>query len=97
VIENAIIHNPEESKRVWVTLTEERGGFEVSVADNGEGVPDSMKDVLFDQERRYGGLGLHQAKRILAKYGGKIEVADRVPGVPSKGALFRLWFPRRVL
>ncbi|MFX1272968.1 MAG: PAS domain S-box protein, partial [Promethearchaeota archaeon] len=97
VIENAIIHNPEEKKHVWVTLTEDRGGFEVSIADNGEGVPDSMKDVLFDQERRYGGLGLHQAKRILAKYGGKIEVADRVPGVPSKGALFRLWFPKRVL
>ncbi|MFW9803259.1 MAG: PAS domain S-box protein [Candidatus Thorarchaeota archaeon] len=97
VIENAIIHNPEEKKRVWVTLTEDRGGFEVSIADNGEGVPDSMKDVLFDQERRYGGLGLHQAKRILAKYGGKLEVADRVPGVPSKGALFRLWFPKRVL
>ncbi|MHA2356118.1 MAG: PAS domain S-box protein [Candidatus Thorarchaeota archaeon] len=96
VIENAIIHNPEEEKRVWVTLKEERGGFEVSVADDGEGVPDTMKTVLFDQERRYGGLGLHQAKRILAKYGGKIEVDDRIPGKPSMGALFRLWFPKRI-
>ncbi|MHA2040870.1 MAG: PAS domain S-box protein [Candidatus Thorarchaeota archaeon] len=95
VIENAIIHNPDEDKRVWVTLKEERGGFEVSVADDGEGVPDTMKTVLFDQERRYGGLGLHQAKRILAKYGGKIEVDDRVPGKPRLGALFRLWFPKR--
>ncbi|MHA1937558.1 MAG: PAS domain S-box protein, partial [Candidatus Thorarchaeota archaeon] len=95
VIENAIIHNPDENKRVWVTLKEERGGFEVSVADDGEGVPDTMKTVLFDQERRYGGLGLHQAKRIIAKYGGKIEVDDRVPGKPSLGALFRLWFPKR--
>jgi PAS domain S-box-containing protein len=97
VIENAITHNPDEDKHVWVTLTEERGGFQVSVADDGDGVPDTMKTVLFDQERRYGGLGLHQAKRILAKYGGKIEVADRVPGNPGKGALFRLWFPKRVL
>jgi PAS domain S-box-containing protein len=97
VIENAILHNPEEEKHVWVTLQEERGGFEVSVADDGDGVPDAMKTILFDQERRYGGLGLHQAKRILGKYGGKIEVADRVPGNPSKGALFRLWFPKRIL
>jgi PAS domain S-box-containing protein len=97
VIENAILHNPEEEKHVWVTLQEERGGFEVSVADDGDGVPDAMKTILFDQKRRYGGLGLHQAKRILAKYGGKIEVADRVPGNPSKGALFRLWFPKRIL
>jgi PAS domain S-box-containing protein len=97
VIENAIFHNPEEEKHVWVTLQEERGGFEVSIADDGDGVPDPMKTILFDQERRYGGLGLHQAKRILAKYGGKIEVADRVPGNPSKGALFRLWFPKRIL
>ena len=97
VIENAIIHNPDEKKRVWVTLKEERGGYEVAVADDGAGVPDTMKTVLFDQERRFGGLGLHQAKRILSKYGGKIEVADRVPGKPSLGALFRLWFPKRVL
>ncbi|MFW9965846.1 MAG: hypothetical protein ACFFEA_01705 [Candidatus Thorarchaeota archaeon] len=55
-----------------------------------------MKSVHFDQERRYGGLGLHQAKRILAKYGGVIEVSDRVPGDYSKGALFRLWFPKHI-
>jgi len=96
VLENAIIHNPSDEKHVWVTLREEKGGYEVLVADDGKGVSDMMKSVLFDQERRYGGLGLHQAKRILAKYGGMIEVSDRVPGDYSKGALFRLWFPKHI-
>ncbi|MHA2378963.1 MAG: PAS domain S-box protein [Candidatus Thorarchaeota archaeon] len=93
VLENAILHNPAETKHVWVSLKEIGGGFEVSIADDGTGIDDAMKAALFDQDRRYGGLGVHQAKRILAKYGGKIEVTDRVEGQPEKGALFRLWFP----
>ncbi len=93
VLENAILHNPAETKHVWVSLKEEGGGFEVSIADDGSGIDDAMKRALFDQDRRYGGLGLHQAKRILAKYGGRIEVRDRIEGRPEKGALFRLWFP----
>jgi PAS domain S-box-containing protein len=96
VLENAILHNPGETKHVWVTLKEEGGGFEVSIADDGTGIGDTMKGALFDQNRRYGGLGLHQAKRILAKYGGRIEVTDRIEGEPEKGALFCLWFPGSV-
>jgi len=93
VLENAILHNPAEIKNVWVSLKEEGAGFEVSIADDGAGIGDAMKGAIFDQDRRYGGLGLHQAKRILAKYGGRIEVLDRIEGEPEKGALFRLWFP----
>lgn len=94
VLENAILHNPAETKRVWVTLKEGEGGYEVSIADNGTGIDDAKKSSLFDQDRRYGGLGLHQARRILAKYGGIMEVSDRVKGEPEKGARFNLWFPR---
>jgi len=96
VLENAILHNPAETKHVWVSLKEEGVGFEVSIADDGTGIGDAMKGALFDQDRRYGGLGLHQAKRILAKYGGRIEVTDRIEGQPEKGAVFRLWFPGTV-
>ncbi|NHI82711.1 MAG: PAS domain S-box protein [Candidatus Thorarchaeota archaeon] len=94
VLENAVIHNQTTEKRMWITLTEKRGGFELSVADNGEGIEDSRKSSLFDQDRRFGGLGLHQSQRIISKYGGTIEVGDRVLGNSRKGAKVALWFPK---
>jgi PAS domain S-box-containing protein len=94
VLENAIIHNESDQKQVWVTLTAKRGGFEICIADNGSGVNDSLKKTLFAQDRRFGGLGLHQAKSIISKYGGTIEVSDRVQGKFNQGAKFQLWFPR---
>ncbi|NHJ12986.1 MAG: PAS domain S-box protein [Candidatus Thorarchaeota archaeon] len=94
VLENAVIHNQTSERKMWVTLAEKRGGFELSVADNGEGIDDSLKSILFDQDRRFGGLGLHQSQRIISKYGGSIEVGDRVPGNPTKGAKITLWFPK---
>jgi len=54
----------------------------------------SVKTGLFDMARRFGGVGLHQSHQIIDKYGGTIEVVDRVEGKPSEGAEFRLWFPR---
>ncbi|MFX1367103.1 MAG: PAS domain S-box protein [Promethearchaeota archaeon] len=94
VLENAVIHNDSEQKQVWVTLSERRGGFEIAIADNGNGINDSIKKTLFTQDRRFGGLGLHQAKSIISKYGGTIEVSDRVPGKFDMGTKFQLWFPK---
>ena len=64
----------------------------VAISDNGPGISDTMKASLFDMSRRFGGIGLHQAKQIIEKYGGRIEVHDRVPSAFSKGAEFRLFF-----
>ncbi|MGQ4912577.1 MAG: PAS domain S-box protein [Candidatus Thorarchaeota archaeon] len=91
---NAVEHNPSDNKRVWVTLSDTETGFIVSIADNGPGIPDTIKGGLFDMSRRYGGLGLHSANQIVEKYRGRIEVHDRVPGDHTKGAEFRLWFPK---
>jgi signal transduction histidine kinase len=94
VVENAFEHNPEDRKTVWITLREQDEGYEVSIADNGHGIPDKVKWSLFDMSRRYGGVGLHQSKQIVEKYGGLIHVIDRVPGEPGQGAEFRIWLPR---
>jgi len=94
VVENAFEHNPKDRKTLWVTLREQDEGYEVSIADNGHGIPDKVKSSLFDMSRRYGGVGLHQSKQIVEKYGGLIHVIDRVPGEPGQGAEFRIWLPR---
>ncbi|MCW3987411.1 MAG: hypothetical protein NWE87_03755, partial [Candidatus Bathyarchaeota archaeon] len=48
----------------------------------------------FDTSRRFGGVGLHQAKHIIEKYGGRIEAYDRVHGQPGRGAGILMWFPK---
>ena len=94
ILMNAIEHNPKKDKKVWVNLSEVDEGYIVSIADNGKGVPDTLKGGLFDTSRRFGGLGLHTAQFIVEKYKGYIEVVDRVPGDYSQGAEFRIWFPK---
>ena len=93
LLQNAVEHNPRENRHVWVRLTEEAGGYGVSIADNGEGITDPRKVQLFDMTRRYGGVGLHLCKHILDKYGGRIEVSNREPSDPSQGLEVTVWLP----
>jgi len=94
VLLNAVEHNPKPVKRVWAVLSQEEGSYVITIADNGPGIPDSGKGVLLDKARRFGGLGLHQSNQIAEKYGGRIEVADRIKGDYSQGAEFRIVIPR---
>jgi PAS domain S-box-containing protein len=94
ILLNAIEHNPNEDKQVWVDLKQIDNGFEISIADNGPGIPNSRKDTIFNASRRFGGLGLHQSWAIVEKYGGKIEIRDRVEGKPDQGALVWIWLPK---
>lgn len=94
VIVNAIEHNPGDDKRVWVELSETDTGYTVSIADNGKGIPDSVKKGLLDMSRRFGGLGLHTANQIAEKYRGRIEIQDRVKGDHTQGTEFRIWLPK---
>lgn len=94
LIENAIEHNPRKERQVWVKLRKSGEGYEISVADNGSGISESLKKEIFDVSRRYGGVGLHLTKQICDKYGGRISVRDRVGGKPDEGAEFIVWIPR---
>ena len=94
ILENAVLHNDKKKRRVWLSLREVEGGYEVAIADNGPGILDERKESLFDQDRRFGGVGVHQVLKIAQKYGGHITVQDRVPGDSSKGAEFHIWFPK---
>ncbi|MDH4213649.1 MAG: PAS domain S-box protein [Candidatus Thorarchaeota archaeon] len=94
LIENAVEHNPNPEKKVWVTLFKSGDGFEISVSDNGHGLSEALKIAIFDVTRRYGGVGLLQSKQICDKYGGRIAVRDRVQGQPGEGAEFSIWLPK---
>jgi signal transduction histidine kinase len=65
---------------------------EVIVADNGPGIGDDMKPVIFDRFRRGKttksgkGLGLFIVRSLVESYGGRIWAADAVPGKADAGA-----------
>ena len=94
LIENAIEHNPREKRTVWISLRESGEGYEIVIGDNGHGISGSLKAAIFDVSRRYGGVGLHQSKQICDKYGGRIDVRDRVKDKPTMGAEFVVWLPK---
>ena len=102
IIGNAIKHS--EGPLVVdidVTTVQEDGRdyCAVSVADNGPGIPDSLKQKLFVRFQRGTaktsgrGLGLYLVKTLVDDYCGKVWVEDRVPGDHTKGAKFIVMLP----
>ena len=103
ILSNAIKYDPHEKVVVDVTVgeftVEPRKYWCVSVADNGIGIPDTKKNVVFgrfkgtDAGSPGSGLGLSIVRAIVEAYRGMVWVEDRVPGQSSKGCVFRVALP----
>jgi signal transduction histidine kinase len=71
----------------------------VMVEDNGPGIPDEFKKMLFTRSlkgtsRAKGmGLGLYIVKTLVENYEGRVWAEDRVPGDHMKGARFVVMLP----
>jgi two-component system sensor histidine kinase KdpD len=80
---------------IFLSVTDLGDRAEVAVSDNGPGIPDSVKPLLFRRfERgqtkvRGKGLGLYLCRMLVERYGGKIWIEDRVPGHPEQGVIFK--------
>ena len=71
-------------------------GIDVSVSDEGEGVPEEFKRSIFERFERGGdsgvkgsGLGLAIARRIVDLHDGTIWVEDG----PVRGSVFHVFLP----
>jgi signal transduction histidine kinase len=87
LITNAIIHGG--SKRIEVSVERKEKECEIRIADFGKGIPDEIKEHIFEEGFKFGetgntGLGLYIVKKVIEKYGGSIEVRDNELG----GAIF---------
>ncbi len=99
LVSNAAKHTP-EGGRVWVDIRPDDGGVLLTVEDEGTGVPDDMKQAIFQPFRRGSaaanvpgvGLGLSLVARFAELHGGRAWVDDREGG----GASFRVHLPGRV-
>jgi len=93
---NAAKFSPPRTGRAELRLRQVGGEFELSVADNGPGIPPVDRDVVFERFRQLGdpmtdkpqgvGLGLAISQRIVAQHGGRIWIEEAAGG----GALFKI-------
>ena len=67
--------------------------FEISVVDNGPGIPEEVREKIFEplfSTKSFGvGLGLPTVQKILERHGGGIEINNREAG----GTEARIWLP----
>jgi PAS domain S-box-containing protein len=94
LIGNAIRHAPHESACVRVGAQEHEDFVEVSVSDNGPGVPADQRERVFQMfvggEGGGSGLGLAICRRVVERHGGRIWIQEASEG----GADVRFTLPR---
>ena len=98
IVDNAIKYTPKGSE---ITISTQKNDkmLSVSIADNGNGITDDIKDKVFDMfytgankiadSRRSLGLGLALCKTIISAHGGEISVSDN----KAHGAVFTFTLP----
>lgn len=92
LIDNAIRHARRKDVRVQVAAEPREGGWELSVADNGPGIPARYHERVWRlfttlQARGTGGLGLAIVRRIAEAHGGRAWI-DRAPGGGARIGVF---------
>jgi len=98
LIDNAVRYSPEHT-RVGVGLRERDGMAQITVTDQGPGIPESEQDRVFERfyrvdsarSRQTGGtgLGLSIVKHVMAQHGGEVSVWSQ----PGRGSTFTLVLP----
>ncbi len=102
LVGNAIKHTGDRAAIVvYLDVVEDNGRryCRVVVEDDGPGIPDDFKGVIFSRAlkgtaRAKGiGLGLYLVKSLVDSYNGKVWVEDRIKGDHTKGARFVVLLP----
>lgn len=98
LVNNAVKYTPKGS-HITISIHKKGAMIETSVADDGSGIPDSLKPRVFDRfasgtkrladSRRSMGLGLALCRSIIQAHGGVIRVEDNHP----HGAVFTFTLP----
>jgi len=92
---NACEAAPAVGGKIEITATETSSAISISVADNGPGIAESIRDRIFHPFVSYGkengtGLGLAVVQKIVQDHGGEISV-ERMAGMTA----FRIVVPSR--
>ena len=102
ILSNAIKYTPSKG-RIVIRASQTLRSVRVSVKDNGVGIKESQKPLLFKKFTRLensltaetvgSGLGLYLAKKLVELHGGRLSVSS----APRKGTLITIRLPRQSL
>lgn len=97
LVANAVKHTAPEA-RIWLSVDRHEEGILIRVEDDGQGIPDTLKDLVFEPFRQGKaergpvpgtGIGLSLVMRFADLHGGRAWVEDR----PGGGSSFRVYLP----
>ena len=82
IISNAVVHG--KTDRIDIKIGERGGYCEIRIADYGVGIPEEVKENIFEESFAYGetggtGLGLYIVKKAMETYGGHVRIEDNTP------------------
>ena len=82
LVSNSIKHG--KASQIDINISEEDDICRMEFADNGTGIPDEIKEKVFDEGFQHGesgntGIGLHIVKNTIESFGGEIKVEDNEP------------------
>ncbi|MFQ3318699.1 MAG: signal transduction histidine kinase [Natronomonas sp.] len=92
IFENAVTHNETDSLTLSVSATRSDGEVVVEITDNGSGIPESVRENVFEPGMGDGdgdGLGLYLVRKLVESYDGSIRIDDAEPS----GTTFEIRFP----
>ncbi len=97
LLDNAIKYNDKPTPRVIVEADADQGNVQVSVEDNGPGIPEDERDAIFEMFHRGTngkhapgtGIGLALCREIIERHGGDFHVEESDAG----GARFTFTLP----
>lgn len=85
-----------ENPKIEIKIKDRADSVVISVADNGKGITDDVKDKVFEPKfttKSSGmGLGLPMVKNIIEAYGGNISFVTEI----DKGTVFTVKFPKDI-
>lgn len=95
--DNAVKYTPAGSRILVAGRIAPQGGIEFTVADDGDGIPETEIAHIFDKFFRGraastqpgSGLGLHLARSVVEMHGGSLTVHSQA----GQGARFTIWLP----
>jgi signal transduction histidine kinase len=99
LIDNAVRYSPDGSHVNVAVRADEQGGAEISVTDDGPGIPEAEREHIYERfyrvlgnEATGSGLGLSIVSRIAALHGASVRTHE---GPAGRGACFVVTFPAR--
>ncbi|MDX1736815.1 MAG: sensor histidine kinase [Alphaproteobacteria bacterium] len=102
LLSNAIKFCDRQNPQVKITAYPEKDGYYIEVEDNGLGIPEADREMIFDKFARAGedddtpnkptgsGLGLAISKGVIEHFKGRIWVTKR----DNTGAIFKVYLPK---